>query len=163
MSATNSFNCLFVKRLANLFHVFIPLSRLSLHVQHERLYTHPLILVLLILLNEIGLQFVIYFVGLLPARYYDQLGRTSDKRDYPGVRLLLLRSFLLIGLNALLKTLSDFLSSLLYVKWRTRLVLYLHSCYFTKKNYYHLLNGTQQHRTQDTTSMPVYPNHSVQT
>ena len=103
MSAANSFNYLFLKRFAGLLHVFLPLSRLSLNVHQqyqEPLYTHPLILILLILVNEVGLQVVIYFVGLIPAQYYHQLGVRPDQRDFAKFRWLVLRSFGLVIVNA---------------------------------------------------------------
>jgi ABC-type uncharacterized transport system fused permease/ATPase subunit len=166
MSEKNSLNYLFLKRFIRLLHVFLPLSRLSLNIHHfnERIYSHPLILILLTLINEGGLQFVIYYVGLLPKQYYDQLGKSPDKRDFHAFRLLIVRSFGLIILNALLKSLSNLLSSILYVKWRTRLVLYLHSFYFTQKRYYHISNTTQQNsnkKDDDLTS--VYENYTVRT
>ena len=47
-------------------------------------------------------------------------------------------------MNVFFASLSTFLSSLLYIKRRTKLVLYLHSFYFTRRRYYHVLNTTQQ-------------------
>ena len=165
MVEKNSLNYLFLKRFTRLLHVFLPLSRLSLNVHqpNERIYSHPLVLILLILINEGGLQFVIYYVGLLPKQYYDQLGKSPDKRDIPAFRLLVLRSFGLIISNALLKSVSSLLSSILYVKWRTRLIFYLHSFYFTQKRYYHVLNTTQQNpNKRDDEQIIVYENYSVE-
>ncbi|CAF1297455.1 unnamed protein product [Rotaria sordida] len=165
MSTTNSFNYLFLKRLVHLFHVFLPFSRLSLNVynHNEPIYTHPLILILLILINEIGLQFIIYLVGLLPSQYYVELSKTPDKRDFVIFRWLVIRSFGYVALNAFLISLSVFLSSLLYVKWRMRLVSYLHSFYFTQQRYYHLLNTTQQNQNRnDNDHISTYENHSIQ-
>ncbi|CAF2404028.1 unnamed protein product [Rotaria sp. Silwood2] len=166
MSTTNSFNYLFLKRFAHLLHVFVPFSRLSLNVHNhnERIYTHPLILLLLILINEVGLQFVIYLVGLLPSQFYVELSKTPDKRDFAIFRWLVIRSFGYVTLNAFLKSLSTFLSSILYVKWRMRLVLYLHSFYFTQQRYYHLSNTTQQNQNRnDDDHVSAYENHSIQT
>jgi ABC-type uncharacterized transport system fused permease/ATPase subunit len=165
MNTKNSFNYLFLKRLAHLLYIFVPFSRLSLNVQNhnERFYSHPLILILLILVNESGLQFVIYYVGLLPSQFYDELTKAPEKRDFPLFRWLVICSFAFVALNAFLKSLSTFLSSLLYVKWRTRLVLYLHSFYFTQQRYYHLLNTTQQNQNREDDQVPAYENHTVQT
>jgi len=166
MSTKNSFNYLFLKRFARLLHVFLPLSRLSLnvHSDNERIYSHPLILVLLILINEIALQFVIYFVGLLSSEYFVQLGKSPGERDFVAFRWLVLRSFALVTLNALLKSLSPLLSSLLYVKWRMSLVFYLHSFYFTQRRYYHLSNTTQQNQNKrEDDHAEVYQNYLVQT
>jgi len=168
MSERNSFNYLFLQRFAELFHVFFPLSRLSLKVYdyQERIYTHPIILILLILLNESALQFVIYFVGLLPSEFYTSLSKPVDQRDYSAFHWLIVRSFTLVCFNAFLKSFSVFLSTLLYVKWRTRLVLYLHSFYFTQQRYYHLANTTQKHsnpiRDHDD-QISVYENQAMQT
>ncbi|CAF1533875.1 unnamed protein product [Rotaria sp. Silwood1] len=161
MSSTNSFNCLFIKRLANLFRVFLSLSRLSLNGHHhyrEQWYFHPLILLLLILINEGTLQFIIYLVGLLPSAFYAELRKPPNQRDHPGFRWLVLRSFVFVILNALLKSSSIFFSSVLYVKWRMRLVSYLHSFYFTQQRYYHLLNTAQQNQTRENDSQ----SHSIQ-
>lgn len=167
MKARNGLNYAFVKRIARLLHVFLPLSRLSAdghNKHHERIYTHPLVLILFILINEVGLQFVIYFVGLVPSQFYRELGRAPSERNASVFRWLVVRAFCLVTLNAFLKSLSTFLSSTLYVRWRVRLVLYLHSLYFTKQRYYHLLNANQsnQNRTEEDTAT-VYANHSVQT
>jgi ABC-type uncharacterized transport system fused permease/ATPase subunit len=166
MSTENSLNYLFLKRFAHLLHVFLPLSRLSLNVPNynERIYSHPLILVLIILINEGALQFVIYFVGLVSSQFLVELSRSPDKRDFPAVRWLIIRSFALVALNAFLISLSTFLSSILYVKWRMRLVLYLHSFYFTQQRYYHLLNTTQQNlQKSEDDDPPAFQNHTIQT
>ena len=164
MSGRNSFNYLFVKRIAHLLHIFVPFSRLSSNSHKEGIYAHPLVLIFLLLVNEIGLQFVIYFVGLLPSQFYVELSKTPDQRNFSLFRRLVIRSFGLVILNAVLKSLSTFFSSVLYVKWRMRLVLYLHSIYFTKQRYYHLLNTTQQnHNRSDYDQESVYENQIVQT
>ncbi|CAF0842871.1 unnamed protein product [Adineta ricciae] len=164
MSGRNSFNYLFAKRIAHLLHIFLPLSRLSLNSYKEGIYAHPLVLIFLLLANEIGLQFVIYFVGLLPSQFYVELIKAPDQRNFSLFRWLVIRAFGLVILNAFFKSLSTFLSSVLYVKWRMRLVLYLHSIYFTKQRYYHLLNTTQQnHNRSDHDQASVYENQTVQT
>jgi ABC-type uncharacterized transport system fused permease/ATPase subunit len=122
------------------------------------------VLVLLILINESALQFVIYYVGLLSSEFLTELSKVPDKRDFVAFRWLTLRAFALVILNALLISLSTFLSSLLYVKWRMRLVLYLHSFYFTKHRYYHISNTTQQNSNkQDDEQTSAYQNYSIQT
>jgi len=166
MSEKNSFNYVFLKRFAHLLHVFLPFSRLSLNVhnQNERFYSHPLFLILLVLANEVGLQFVIYYVLLLPSAYYRALGKPTDQRDFSAVRWLVLRSFALVALDAFLKSLSSLLSSLLYVQWRTKLVLYLHSFYFTQQRYYHISNTTQQNpNKRENDHSIVIENYTIQT
>ena len=166
MASTNSFNFGFFKRLFHLLHVFLPFSIRSSSVpdHDERIYSNPSILILLILVNGVGLQFVIYFVGLLPSAYYAELTKEPDQRNLSIVNWLIVRSFFLIILNAFLKSLSTLLSSILYVRWRTRLVLYLHSFYFTQQRYYHVSNTTQQNpnrREDDTTVTQI--NYTIQT
>ncbi len=166
MSSTNSLNYLFVKRFVHLVHIFIPFSRLSLNVENhkEHFYSHPLILIFFLLINEVGLQFIIYFVGLLPKEFYSQLSKSPDKRDFPAFRWLIIRSFAYVALNAFLKSFSTFFSSILYIKWRGRLVTYLHSFYFTQQRYYHLLNTTQQNQNNDNHDHEsAYQNHAIQT
>ncbi|CAF5159267.1 unnamed protein product, partial [Rotaria sp. Silwood1] len=44
-----------------------------------------------------------------------------------------------------------------------RLVLYLHSFYFTQQRYYHLSNTTQQNQNRnDNDHVSTYENHSIQ-
>ena len=166
MSEKNSFNYLFLKRFIKLLHIFIPFSRLSLNVynHNERIYSHPLVLILLILINQVALEIVIKYVGYLPSEYYTQLGKSPDQRDFSAFRWLLARSFGLVALNALFIALSSLLSSLLYVKWRMRLVCYLHSFYFTQQRYYHLANTTQLNQyKRDDDDASTYQNYTIQT
>lgn len=167
METNPGFNYLFCKRFVRLLHVFLPLSRLSVNIndhKREQFYSHPLFLILLLLLNEGALQYVIYLVGLLPSKYLGQFNKPRSQIDFGTFRWLIIRSFLLVILNACLKSLSIVFSSLLYVKWRTRLVLYLHSLYFTKQRYYHLINTTQQCQTHDDESIVgSASNHTIQT
>jgi len=158
MGRTNSFNLEFLKRFFRLFSVFFSTSSNALQTNdyRERFYSHPFILVLLILLTGVALQFVIYFVGLLPSAFYKALTQPADQRDFSAFHWLLFRSFGLVAINAFLKSLSTLLSSILYVKWRTRLVLYLHSLYFTKLRYYHLTNTTQQNlKNREEVHLPI--------
>jgi ATP-binding cassette subfamily D (ALD) protein 4 len=169
MSTKNSFNYIFLKRFAHLIHVFLPISRLSLNVHDykEGISTHPLFLIFLILINQIGLQFIIYYVGLIPSEFYVELSKSPKERDFPLFLWLVFRALAYAILNAFLKSLSSFLSSILYVKWRMRLVLYLHSFYFTQQRYYHLLNTTQQNPNRqiddDDDRASVYRNYTTQT
>ncbi len=150
ISTKNSFNYLFLKRFAYLLHVFLPLSRLPLNVHHdnERIYSHALILVLLILISEIALQFVIYFVGLLSSEYLVQLGKSSGERDFVAFRWLVIRSFAYLTLKALLKSFSPLLSSLLYqiqhnkIKIKEKMIMqeYIKIIQYKRKKYIEKLN-----------------------
>lgn len=166
MGENNGFNYLFFKRFLRLFHIFIPLSRLSLNVQqsHERFYAHPLFLIFLVLANEGALQFVISRVLLIPSGFYDQLPKPSAEHDSVAFRWLVIRSFGWVILDAFLTSLSKLLSSFLYIKWRIRLIAYLHALYFTRQRYYHVSNTTQQNgnKREDEHAL-VYENYTIQT
>ena len=162
MSSKNSFNFEFLKRFLHLLRIFIPFSCHSKYaIDHkERFYSHSLVVICLILANEIGLQFVIYLVGQLSGAFTSALSISRDQRNYSAFTWLVIRSFGLVVLNAILMAFSIFLSSILYLKWRTRLVTYIHSYYFTKQRYYHLLNSRtnsvdnpDQRITQDVDSL----------
>lgn len=166
MGKTNGFNFLFFKRFLRLFHVFVPLSRLSLNVQqsHERFYAHPLFLILLVLVNEGALQFVISRVLLIPSAFYEQLPKPPAERDSVAFRWLVIRSFGWVVLDAFLTALSKLLASFLYIKWRIRLTAYLHALYFTRQRYYHISNTTQQNgNKRDEDQALVYENYTIQT
>lgn len=166
MKENHGFNFLFFKRSFRLLHVFVPLSRLSLnvHQSHERFYSHPLFLILLILINEAALQFVISRVLLIPSAFYELLPKPAAERDPVAFRWLVIRSFAWVAFDAFLASLSKFLSSLLYIKWRIRLVSYLHSLYFTRQRYYHVTNTTQQNgNRQGNARVLIYENYAIQT
>ena len=149
MANTKSFNIEFLKRFRHLLSVLFPLPCRSTTVQKppdERIYLHPTILILIILLNSIVLEFVIYYVGLLPSNYYTSLTSKPEERDMSAFRSLILRSFILVIINAILQSFSILFASILYVRCRTRIVLYLQSFYFTERRYYHLANTTQTNK-----------------
>ena len=95
MHSTNSFNYLFLKRFIHLRQILIPLSSNSSHDnhRHERFYSHPLFFILLIMLNEILVQFIVYLIRLVPSQFYDEFGKLPDKRDFPAFHWLIIRSF----------------------------------------------------------------------
>ncbi|UJR17352.1 hypothetical protein I4U23_004247 [Adineta vaga] len=80
--------------------------------------------------------------GLLPSQYSFQLGKSSTERNLSEFHWLIIRSFFYVALDAFFKSLSTFLSSIIYIQWRKRLTVYLHSLYFTEQHYYHVLNPT---------------------
>ncbi|CAF1250936.1 unnamed protein product [Adineta ricciae] len=112
MPSENNFNYLFIKRFIQLFRAI--LSNPSDFNGH--FYSHPLTLILLITVNQISLQFVIYLVGLLPSEYNFQLGKSPSERNLSEFHWLIIRSFLYVAINALLKSLSTFLSSILSIQ-----------------------------------------------
>ncbi|CAF1236420.1 unnamed protein product [Didymodactylos carnosus] len=170
---SHGLNLLFLKRFYKLFHVFIPISRLSLTnidknsstPKYSCPYLHPLLLILVILGNEGLLEYVIYLVGLLPAKFYVQLGASPNNRDIPAFKWLVIQSFVYVCFNAFLKSSSHFLASILYVKWRTSLVCYLQTFYFTKQRYFHLSNTTYEQKykqKQEEESRQTYKNYTLQ-
>ncbi|XP_058844016.1 lysosomal cobalamin transporter ABCD4-like isoform X1 [Acipenser ruthenus] len=79
-------------------------------------------------------QLIIYQVGVIPSKFYEVL---SDK-DLTGFKNLTLVAVLLITINSALKSLDQYISSLMYVNWRKSLTEHLHQCYFQGRVYYTL-------------------------
>ncbi|KAG7461323.1 hypothetical protein MATL_G00208870 [Megalops atlanticus] len=79
-------------------------------------------------------QLVIYQVGVLPSKFYEAL---ADK-DLDGFKGLIVFAILLILLNSTLKSLDQYICSLMYVSWRKSLTECLHRAYFQGRVYYTL-------------------------
>ncbi|MGH0181671.1 UNVERIFIED_CONTAM: hypothetical protein FKN15_007516 [Acipenser sinensis] len=79
-------------------------------------------------------QLIIYQVGVIPSKFYEVL---ADK-DLTGFKNLTLVAVLLITINSTLKSLDQYISSLMYVNWRKSLTEHLHQCYFQGRVYYTL-------------------------
>nr|XP_055038891.1 ATP-binding cassette sub-family D member 4 isoform X1 [Misgurnus anguillicaudatus] len=82
----------------------------------------------------LSVQLVIYQVGLIPSQFY---GILSEK-NYSRFKDLVLFAVLLILINSTLKSLDQYVSSLLYVSWRKSLTEELHDTYFQGRVYYTL-------------------------
>lgn len=91
-------------------------------------------LFLLLVITTVGVEFVVYKVGLLSGQYYSVL----QNKNLPGFRDLSLLSVGFIVLNALMRSLIAFLANLLSIVWRKYLTLSLHKVYFANKNFYYL-------------------------
>lgn len=92
-----------------------------------------------LLADVIVLEVVVYRVGLLSGRYYKCL---SDQ-DLPAFWHLTLIAVLYIIVNSILKSIKDFLASLLSIMWRKQLTQSLHKMYFTRMRFYYLqMNGS---------------------
>ncbi|MBN3298720.1 ABCD4 protein, partial [Amia calva] len=97
-------------------------------------------------------QLIIYQVGVIPSKYYEAL---SDK-DLGGFKALTVVAILLIVLNSTLKSLDQYISSLMYVSWRKSLTEHLHRDYFQGRVYYTLnvlrkdIDNPDQRISQDT-------------
>lgn len=79
-------------------------------------------------------QLVIYQVGLIPSQFY----RVLSEKSYMSFQHLVVVSILLILLNSSLKSLEQYICSLLYVRWRKSLTEALHKKYFRECVYYTL-------------------------
>ena len=92
------------------------------------------ILFVLLLASVIAIEFVIYQVGLLGGKFY----KTLSNRDLENFKRLAVFSIFLIIVNAVMKSLNDFMASLLSIIWRKNITLKLHELYFAKRNFYYL-------------------------
>nr|XP_061806399.1 lysosomal cobalamin transporter ABCD4-like [Nerophis lumbriciformis] len=98
-------------------------------------WSSPIVLMFATLLGvTLAEQLIIYQVGVLPSRFYNVL---ADK-DNEGFKSLLLTAGLVIILNSTLKSLDQYIASLMYVNWRKTLTESLHKAYFQGRVYYTL-------------------------
>ncbi|XP_072536373.1 lysosomal cobalamin transporter ABCD4 isoform X2 [Salminus brasiliensis] len=79
-------------------------------------------------------QLVIYQVGLIPSQFYSVL----SQKNYSKFQELVLFAILLILLNSVVKSVEQYICSLLYVSWRKSLTEDLHRGYFWGRCYYTL-------------------------
>ncbi|CAM4723710.1 unnamed protein product [Leuciscus chuanchicus] len=82
----------------------------------------------------LSVQLVIYQVGLIPSQFYEVL----SEKSYGKFKDLVLFAVLLILINSTLKSLDQYISSLLYVSWRKSLTEEIHNTYFKGRVYYTL-------------------------
>uniref|UniRef100_A0A8C2JF86 ATP-binding cassette, sub-family D (ALD), member 4 n=1 Tax=Cyprinus carpio TaxID=7962 RepID=A0A8C2JF86_CYPCA len=82
----------------------------------------------------LSVQLVIYQVGLIPSQFYEVL----SEKNYGKFKNLVLFAVMLILINSTLKSLDQYISSLLYVSWRKSLPEELHRTYFNGRVYYTL-------------------------
>ncbi|XP_037072038.1 lysosomal cobalamin transporter ABCD4-like [Pollicipes pollicipes] len=80
-------------------------------------------------------QYVVYWVGIIPSRYYQVLG---DK-DWNAFGTLTAECLGLVLVISFVKGSRIYISTILYVTWRQLVDRFLHRRYFTGINYY-LLN-----------------------
>ncbi|KAL4601632.1 ATP-binding cassette sub-family D member 4-like, partial [Arapaima gigas] len=79
-------------------------------------------------------QLIIYQVGVIPSKFYEVLAG----KDLEGFKKLLFFAGVLIILNSTLKSLDQYICSLMYVSWRRSLTEWLHTAYFQGRVYYTL-------------------------
>lgn len=94
------------------------------------------ILFLILLIDVVLLEFVVYRVGLFSGRYFKVL----SERDLAAFWSLAATSIAYIIINALMKSIKDFVTNLLGIVWRKYITLELHKNYFQSKNFYYLLH-----------------------
>lgn len=82
----------------------------------------------------LSVQLVIYQVGLIPSQFY----RVLSERSYGKFKDLVVFAVVLILINSTLKSLDQYICSLLYVRWRKTLTEDLHHLYFKGRVYYTL-------------------------
>jgi ATP-binding cassette subfamily D (ALD) protein 4 len=109
------------------------------------------LLFITLLINLVSLELIIYQVGLLSGKFYKIL---SDKNLY-GFRDLAIISIGMIIANAILKSSSIYISSLLRIIWRKYLTLYLNENYFANKNFYNIQIQTKKNLTTTTPDTSV--------
>ncbi|XP_078263012.1 lysosomal cobalamin transporter ABCD4 [Rhinoraja longicauda] len=96
-------------------------------------------------------QLVVYQVGIVPSRFFKVLGN----KDLVGFRDLTSVAVCLIVANSLLKSFDQYISNLMYIRWRESLTQNLHQVYFRRKVYYTLnvlhtgLDNPDQRISQD--------------
>nr|QNH67961.1 ATP-binding cassette transporter subfamily D member 4 [Brachionus plicatilis] len=92
------------------------------------------ILFIILLIDVVLLEFVVYRVGLFSGRFYKVL---SD-RDLVAFWPLAATSIAYIIINSLMKSIKDFITNLLSIVWRKYITLGLHEKYFQSKNFFYL-------------------------
>jgi ABC-type uncharacterized transport system fused permease/ATPase subunit len=116
----------FLADLAKLFKLLFP-----------KLWGVSTFLFILLLVDLVALEFVVYQVGLLSGKFFKVL----TNKDLAGFSTLALYSIGLIIINSSMKSFNDFLARLLEIVWRKHITLKLHELYFTKKNFYYVQNN----------------------
>ncbi|XP_072021661.1 lysosomal cobalamin transporter ABCD4-like [Amphiura filiformis] len=109
-------------------------------------------LFLLLLIVAVGEQIAVYYVGLIPSEFYSVL----PVKNFDGFMEVLWQSLLYIILIAVNKSARQYISSLLYIRWREALTAYIHKYYFRNFTYYQLnvlrvdsIDNPDQRITQD--------------
>ncbi|XP_046379420.2 lysosomal cobalamin transporter ABCD4-like isoform X2 [Haliotis rufescens] len=135
-----SFDIVFIKRFLRLFRLMFP-----------RWLSVTSLLSFFLLLLSLLEQVIIFNIGLLPSEYYKVLGN----KDVDGFRSNTIKAVLLILVEAFMKSTILYVSSVLYVTWRSMLTVALHRRYFYDIIYYRLnvldkaIDNPDQRITQD--------------
>ena len=92
------------------------------------------LLLLLLIVNVVALEFLIYQVGLITGSFTKSL----TSRDSTLFTTLAWKALLLIIVNALMVSTKDYIAQLLGIVGRKCLTLKIHDMYFKNKNFYYL-------------------------
>ena len=124
---------LITKKLSNFPNFFKYFFRLvKILFPHIKCVASLLFLVLLV--DVVALEYVVYQVGLLGGKYFKAL----SEKNLADFRDLAIFSIGIIIVNSVMKSLKDFVAKMLQIVWRKYLTLKLHELYFLNKNYYYL-------------------------
>ncbi|XP_071079907.1 lysosomal cobalamin transporter ABCD4-like [Haliotis cracherodii] len=135
-----SFDIVFIKRFLRLFRLMFP-----------RWLSVTSLLSFFLLLLSLLEQVIIFNIGVLPSKYYEILG----EKDVDRFRSNTIMAVLLILVEAFMKSTILYVSSVLYVTWRSTLTVALHRRYFYDIIYYRLnvldkaIDNPDQRITQD--------------
>ena len=111
-----------------------------LSIMFPKFFSLATALFVFLLIIVVSLELLVYQVGLLSGKFYFAL----SNKDFEKFRDLAILSVVMIIGNAFLKSLTDFLASLLRINWRKNLTLYLNKNYFENKNFYYLQIQTKK-------------------
>jgi ABC-type uncharacterized transport system fused permease/ATPase subunit len=109
------------------------------------------LLFLVLLVDVVALEYVVYQVGLLSGKYFKALSNKNigDFRD------LAFFSVGIIIINSGMKSFKDFIAKMLQIVWRKYLTMELHKLYFSHKNFYYLQNSYPDKKHVPKESSPV--------
>jgi ATP-binding cassette, subfamily D (ALD), member 4 len=115
----------FLKHFTSLFKYFFP-----------RFMSVSTFFFVILLINVVVLEFVIYQVGSLSGKFY----KTLSSKDLDGFVRTAVIAVGWIVLNSLLLSTKGYLAQLLSIIWRQHITLNLHELYFANRNFYYLLD-----------------------
>nr|QUF59460.1 ATP-binding cassette transporter Abcd4 [Brachionus angularis] len=105
----------------------------------------------ILLIDIVALEFVVYRVGLFGGKYYKIL----SNKDYDSFWPLAATSICYIIVNALMKSVKDFVTNLLGIVWRKYITFNLHDLYFMNKNFYYLQYQTNKNSQTRSNSITI--------
>jgi len=119
--ASQALNMVFLSRLSKLFKI----------VSNKK---SNFVFGSIIILSAI-LQLVIYYVGLVPAKFIEVLSDKQQRHKFSGLAGY---ASCIIVLNALLQSILTYVGRMLYLCWRRNITVHFHHLYYGHLNYYKL-------------------------